>query len=165
MAVTTQQSTQTANAAAGVYGTTFLNPAEQHAKVRIARIDFTQSGAGDVGSTVDLCRLPAGKVRLLGDMSLVAVSAWGTARTLAIGWTAYTGADGSTANAATPAGLTAATSVASAVKLVVGTAAVLGNDQTKLFDSAGGVLIQAIVAGDTIPDGATITGYVAYAKD
>lgn len=165
MAVTTQQSTQTANAAAGVYGTTFLNPAENVAKVRIARIDFTQVVAGDIGSTVDLCKLPAGKLRLLGDMSLIAVSAFGSSRTLAIGWTAYTGADGTTSNSATPAGLNAATSVASATALQVGSAAVLGNDQTKLFDSASGVLIQAIVAGGTIPDGATITGYVAYAKD
>ncbi len=164
MAVTTQQSTQTANAAAGNYGTTFLNPAENTAKIKVSRCDFTQSGAGDVGSTVDLCRLPPGKVRLLGDISLMAVSAFGAARTLAIGWTAYTGADGS-AQVASAAGLTAATSVSSAVKLVVGTAAVLGNDQTKLFDSAGGILIQAVVAGDTIPDGATITGYVAYVKD
>jgi hypothetical protein len=164
MAVTAQQSTQTANAAAGNFGTTFLNPAEDSAKVRVKRIDFTQSGAGDVGSTVDLCRLPPGKLRLLGDMSLIAVSAFGAARTLAIGWTAYIGSDGVAVNAST-AGLTAAASVSSAVKLVVGTAGVLGNDQTKLFDSAGGVLIQAVVAGDTIPDGATITGYVAFAKD
>jgi hypothetical protein len=164
MAVTTQQSTQTANAAAGNFGLTFLNPAENVAKVRVARIDFTQSGAGDIGSTVDLCRLPPGKVRLLGDLSLIAISAFGTSRTLAIGWTAYTD-DGGAAVVAATAGLNAATSVASAANLQVGTAAVLGGDQTKLFTSSGGVLLQAVVAGGTIPDGATITGYVTYAKD
>jgi hypothetical protein len=42
---------------------------------------------------------------------------------------------------------------------------VLGLDQTKAFDSAGGVLIQGVIAGAVIPDGATITGYVAFAKD
>jgi hypothetical protein len=164
MAVTTQQSTQTANAAAGVYGTSFLNPAEDSAKVRVKRFDFTQSGVGDIGSTIDLVRLPPGKLRLLGDLSICAVSALGSSRTLAIGWTAYTGSDGVAVNASA-AGLNAATSVASAAVLQVGTAAVLGGDQTKLFDSAGGVLIQAVLAGGTIPDGATITGYVAFAKD
>jgi hypothetical protein len=164
MAVTAQQSTQTANAAAGNYGTTFLNPSEDSAKVRIKRIDFTQSGAGDIGSTVDLCRLPAGKLRLLGDISLIATSAFGASCTLAIGWTAYTGSDGVAVNASA-AGLTAATSVASAAKVVVGTSGVLGLDQTKAFDSAGGVLIQGVIAGAVIPDGATINGYVAFAKD
>lgn len=164
MAVTAQQSIQTANASAGTYGTTFLNPSEDTAKLRIKRVDFTQSAAGDIGSTVDLCRLPPGKVRLLGDLSLLATSAWGAARTLSIGWTAYTDSGG-TAVAASAAGLTSAADVSAAAALQIGTAAVLGTDRTKAFDSANGVLIQAIVAGGTIPDAGTLFGYVAYVKD
>lgn len=164
MTVTAQQSTQTSNAAAGVYNSTFLNPAENHAKVKIARFDFTQSGAGDIGSTIDLVKLPPGKVRLLGDLSMIAFSALGTGRTLNIGWTAYTGSDAS-AQSGNAAGLNSALDVSAAGKSQVGSAGVLGNHQTILFDSQSGVLIQAVVGGNTIPDQATLTGYVAYAKD
>ncbi|MEW5705139.1 MAG: hypothetical protein AB1781_11235, partial [Pseudomonadota bacterium] len=103
MAVTTQYSTEYDYAFIDDPQTT-LKTTEQHGRLRIAFFTCTQSGAGDATSSVALCKLPAGRVRLLGSLSRAYVN-WTTAlATLDLGWDAYTAMDGTTI-AADPNGL------------------------------------------------------------
>ena len=53
----------------------------------------TQVGTGDAGSTIDICRMPAG-ARIYLQESKVRVTAYGAARTMHIGNRAYTKPDG-----------------------------------------------------------------------
>lgn len=162
MAVTVQNSTEYANTLAFPQvrnGTT-----DWRGRLRILRFNFTQTnGNGDVGSSANLVKLPAGRVRVFLHMSRVVNSTFGVGRTLDLGWAAYySGVDGS-AVIADPDGLDAAQSVASAGSYnPTGT---VGGDETYLFDSASGVLITATVGGDTIPNSATISGYIVYVHD
>lgn len=162
MAITVQNSTEYANTLALPpvrNGTTDWN-----GRLRFQRFNFTQTGGnGDVGSSANLVKLPAGRVRVFLALSRIATSAFGAARTLDLGWAAYNaGADGSVV-VADPDGLDAAQSVSGAGSYnPTGT---LGGDETYLFDSASGVLITATVGGDTIPNSATISGYIVYVHD
>lgn len=158
MAVTTQNSTQYANEIADpvVLG----NPYDKHGKIRVAYFDFTQSGAGDANSLVNLVKLPGGRVRVLLSLSMIRNSDFGAGRTLDVGWTAYTGRDGSSV-AADIDGLADGLDVNNTTEKAMGTGAgalVTVRD----FDSQEGVVIQAKVLGDTIPDAATLRGYIVY---
>ena len=134
-----------------------------HGRVRIARFDFTQgAAAGDAGSSARLIRLPAGRVRVLLALSRIAFSAMGTARTMDLGWEAYTD-DNGTAVAAAAAGLDAAVNVAAAGS--VNPSGTVGGDETVLFASESGVVIAATINGGTIPAAATLKGYLLYVVD
>ena len=102
MAVTTQKSTEYTNATANPV---VQNPVhDYHGRVRIAYFTHDQDGAGDATSSVALCALPAGKVRVLLASSSAYVN-WTTgSATLDLGWDAYTNTDGDTV-AADPDGL------------------------------------------------------------
>ena len=157
MAVTNQSSTEYENQ-------TSVNPDFTEAnvstgKVRIQQITFTQDGAGDATSTVDLIKLPAGKVTLVGALSKLDVSAFGASRTLDVGWGAYTKADGTGVDA-DPDGLDDGLDVAAASQISLGSE--LLNGGVKVFDNRKGVKLLGTVAGGTIPDGATIKGFIAY---
>lgn len=163
MAVTTQKSTQETNRTAvpQVQGTT----QELHGRIRIAYFNFTQSGAGDANSLVNLVTLPPGKVRLLKPSSVFICSAFGAARTLDIGFLAHTKLDG-TAVAASIDTILDGADVSAAAGVACGADTNgLGTDPTILFDSKEGVTIQAKVLGDTIPDAATLKGYFQYVVD
>ena len=99
MAVTTQKSTEYTNATATPVT---LNEANvYHGRVRIAYFTHDQDGVGDAGSSVALCSLPAGKVKVLLSQSKAYVN-WTTgSATLDLGWDAYTNISG-TAVAADP---------------------------------------------------------------
>lgn len=131
-------------------------------KFRIKYFDFTQVGAGDIGSTVELVQLPYGRVRILRDMCRVSSSVFGAARTLDVGLKAYTKFDG-TAQAAAASALKAAADVSAAATNTLAAAA--GADPTLYIESNAGVVVQATVAGGTIPDGATLKGYIVYVTD
>ena len=164
MAVTTEKSTQRTNETATP---PVLNPVHNaHGRVRSSYFSFTQgAAAGDATSTADLIKLPAGKVRVLKTESLVICSAFGAARTIDIGHTGYTQRDG-TAVAASADTILDGGDVASAaaIRMGAGTNA-LGTDPTVEYDSVDGVLLQAVVAGGTIPAGATLKGYIQYIVD
>lgn len=157
MATTAQKSAQETNRTASppvkipVY--------EQGGKERIFYFNHAQVGAGDAGSTVDLVTLPPGKWRLCKNMSHVSCSAFGASRTLDIGYTAYTAGDGSAVSAGADKILDGGD--VSAIATLTGGAGTnaLTVDPTILFDSKTGVLLQAVVAGGTIPDAATLKGY------
>ena len=92
MAVTTQKSTEYTNATANPV---VQNPVhDYHGRVRIAYFTHDQDGAGDAGSSVALCSLPAGKVRVLLSSSNAYVNWTTSSATLDLGWDAYTNTDG-----------------------------------------------------------------------
>ena len=92
MAVTTQKSTEYTNATATPVT---MNEAHvYHGRVRIAYFTHDQDGAGDAGSSVALCSLPAGKVKVLLSQSKAYVNWTTSSATLDLGWDAYTNIDG-----------------------------------------------------------------------
>lgn len=131
-------------------------------KLRIKRFTYTQSGAGDAASTVDLVKLPPGNVRVFPALSRITCSAFGASRVLDVGWTAYVDLAGA-AVAADANDMQNDLDVSAAASAAL-TSTVTG-DGSKLFSSQGGVTIQAVVAGGTIPDAATLTGYIVYAQE
>lgn len=161
MAVTNQNSTEYANLIA--VPLVRNETTDWNGRLRFQRFTFTQSGAGDATSTVTLTKLPAGRVRVFNRLTSITTSAFGSARTLDYGWAAYnSGVDGSTVNADAD-GLDAARDVSAAISYnPTGT---VGGDETYLFNSASGVVLNMTVAGGTIPNGATINGYLVYTQD
>lgn len=162
MSVTTQKSTQETNRTA----TPPVKAAgNERGRVGCLYFDFTQSGAGDANSLVNLATLPAGKVRLLKTGSEFICSAFGASRTLDIGYLAHTKGDG-TAVSASVDGILDGGDVSAAAKLACGAGTnALGTDPSILFDSKEGVTIQAKCLGDTLPDAATLKGFFLYVID
>lgn len=158
MAVTAQKSAQETNRTALP---PVLNPAyDWKGKTRKFYFSHTQAGAGDANSTVDLVTLPPGKWRLLKTESLYVCSAFGAARVLDVGYLAHTKIDGTAVNAAADVIDDGADASAAASKRMGTGTNGLGTDPTILFDSRDGVTIQAKVLGGTIPDLATLNGYI-----
>lgn len=130
--------------------------------IHYQKFTFTQTpNAGDIGSTADLVIMPAGRFRILPHLSRIAWSAFGASRTLNVGHTGYTKSDG-TVVAAVPAALLSGEDVSAA-----GGKTFTQNLDDGVFieDALGVVLIQAIVAGGTIPLNATLKGHLAYVRD
>ena len=159
MAVTAGKSNLLTNADAGVAN----EPHDASGRLKVVRFSYTQAGAGDANSTVELVKLPRGRLRIYGVMSRIAFSAFGASRVLDIGWRAYEDFAGATV-AADPDGIDNDINVASAGISALGNA-LAATDDTLEIESGTGVTIFATVAGGTIPDAATLTGYIVYAKD
>jgi len=150
MAVTTENSNLMANALASPVK---LNEGAVDGTAKIWT--FTQgAAAGDANSIARLFILKANEVLDTHHFS-IAYSAFGAARTLDIGWEAYTLPDG-TAVAADPNGIADGIDVSSAGRSVVADA------PTSNVDSLGpikaDITITAQVIGGTIPAAATING-------
>ena len=160
MAVTTQKSTQVTNMDATP--PTIMDTTSLHGRMRVAYFLHTQDGAGDATSTVDLVKLPAGKGRILVRSSFLAASAFGSSRTLDIGYVAHTDTNGDAVAVDVDAVLDGLdVSGATNAMLGTGTATV----DTYLYDSNAPLTIQAVVAGGTIPTAATLEGYIVYVLD
>jgi len=163
MAVTTESSDEFTNQNATP--PTIMDSITNGGRVRFAKVTFTQgAAAGDATSTVDLIDLPAGKVRFLGNMSNLVFSAFGAARTLDIGWLAHVDQDG-VAVVADADGLDDGIDVSAAGRVTLGTNIAVTNGDSHVFQSRGGVTLQATVLVDTIPAAATIEGVIAYTFD
>lgn len=164
MAVTAEKSTQVTNMEAAP--PVRLSTRDHHGRVRVAAFEFTQgAAAGDATSTQDLVKLPAGKIRVLKTESLFVCSAFGAARTLDIGTTAFTKSDGTTQAASADTILDGAdVSAAASVRCGAGTNG-LGTSPFIDYDSRDGVVVQAVVAGGTIPAAATVKGFIQYILD
>ena len=160
MAVTTQKSTEYTNATSNPV---VQNPVhDYHGRVRIAYFTHDQDGAGDAGSSVALCALPAGKVRVLLSSSN-AYCNWTTGgATLDLGWDAYTNTDG-TSVAADVDGLVDGLNVETAGYQNFG-ANTTATGGTYLFESQGGVVIRATSPG-AIAGGDDLVGYIMYVVD
>jgi len=162
MTVTAQQSTQVAN---GLALPAVKNEIVDLAKLRLARFDFTQVGAGDIGSTMDLVQLGAAHYRIIPALSHAEWSAWGASATLDIGHTGYTKLDGTTV-AAAPAAIEDTVNVAAAGNAFLGVGAGAAANISGLeIECKGNLLIQAVVAGAVVPAGATLKGWIAYVTD
>lgn len=139
--------------------------AEVHGKLRIMTFHLPAVAvAGDIGTTIDLGTLPAGKVKVLTSMSKIKASAFGAARTLEIGHPAYQKRD----SASEPFEAADDNAFSSVALNVAAATNDLPMDATQLdFDlySKNGVLVQAVVKGGTIPVGATLEGFIVYATE
>ena len=161
MAVTTQKSTEYTNATATPVTMNEANV--YHGRVRIAYFTHDQDGAGDATSSVALCSLPAGKVKVLLSSSNAYVN-WTTgSATIDLGWDAYTDIDGS-AVAADADGLLNGLSVETAGYQN------FGADQTATggaytFETQGGVVIRATSQDTAIAAGDDLVGYILYVVD
>jgi len=161
MAVTTEKSDQITNQEASPPVMTGVDTLR--GKMKILRFTFTQgAAAGDATSTAELVKVPAGVVRVFLALSRITVSALGAARTMDIGWQAYTDTNDD-AVVADPNGLDDGVDVSSAV--TYNPTGTVGEDETYLFESNGGVTIEAQVNDGTIPAAATINGYFVYVQD
>lgn len=160
MAVTTQVSDQIANSQAVPEVKNKVS--DLTGKARFARFDFTQVGAGAANSTVDLVKLPSGRLRVLVNLSHIDISALGAGRTVDIGHTGWTKMDGSTQSAVVDA-FVDGLDVEDATVTRPGDAAWLLSGLE--IESKAGVIIQAKCLGDTLPDAATMAGWIAYVKD
>ena len=161
MAVTTQKSTEYTNATSSPVVQNAVH--DYHGRVRIAYFTHDQDGAGDATSSVALCALPAGKVRVLLASSSAYVN-WTTgSATLDLGWDAYTNTDG-TAVPADPDGLVNGLNVDTAgyQTFGAGTAATGG---TYLFESQGGVVLRATSQDQALASGDDLVGYMMYVVD
>lgn len=161
MAVTTEQSTQVANAEATP---PVKNPAyNEGGDLKVLYFNFTQGdAAGDANSTADLLNMPPGKYRILLDQSNVTNSAFGASRTLDVGYTAYTNYDGTAVTADEDAFVTAA-DVSAAATTALTESLAAGADRTFFVDSKEGFVLQAKCEGGTLPASATLKGYVVIA--
>jgi len=165
MAVTTQKSTLITNLEADPV--VYPDAIDLRGKLRVYRFDFTQSGAGDANSTVDLFYLPPGRSRIYMPLSEVHTSAWGTGTSMDIGWAAHTDIEGD-AVAVDVDGLVNGADIAAAglfSEAELRSGAGLDDLDTKLIETRERVLIQAIALGAGIPDAATMKGHFIVASE
>jgi len=159
MAVTTQKSTQLTNLDA--LPPVLEDSADYAGRLRVAYFAATQDGAGDATSSVEVVRLPPGRVTLLGRLSNIE-HAWTTASaTMDVGWDAYTEPDG-TAIAADPNGLDDGIDVDTAGETTIGSVVAAGRKQ---FDSNTGVSIRLTSEDEILADTNTAEGYLIYIVD
>jgi len=141
-----------------------LSPVEHHGKVRYAKVTYLQVAAGDAGDLIQLCKLPAGRVRLIGRLSSLYHNLTTATNFADIGWAAYVGLDGIAVDA-DPDGLDDNIDVETAGTILVGTvAAVLAVGGNKLFESQEGVII-TLTSVEIPAENDTIDGFIAYVLD
>jgi hypothetical protein len=133
--------------------------APDHGKVRVLSFEHTQAVAGDANSISTLIKLPAGRIRVLTNMSKIATSAFGSSRVLSVGFAAYEEADG-TPVTADPDYFASAVDVANATSFVLDESTTPALSQE--LNSKNGIVINATTTGGTIPAAATIKGYILY---
>ncbi len=141
---------------------------DQIAKVRYAYGSVAAlAAAADIDSTMDLVRIPQGRVRVLPFLSRIWTSAYGAARTLDIGVRAYIGSDGKTAVAEDADQFANDTDVATALtNAVMGTVSHIDFfSQCSVDDRTKGPLVFATIAGGTIPIGGTFEIMLAYMQN
>ena len=162
MAVTTQKSTEYTNATATPVT---LNEANvYHGRVRIAFFTHDQDGTGDAGSSVALCSLPAGKVKVLLKSSNAYVNWTTSSATLDLGWDAYTDINGD-AVAADTDGLADGIDVDTVgYRTFHEIAAITALGGTYTFETQSGVVIRA-TSPTAMVDGDDLVGYLLYIVD
>lgn len=136
-------------------------PTNDHGKVRFQYFDVPTGQVdveGDAASTIDLCTLPPGAVRVLPNLSKFTHSAFGTARTLDFGHRAYmAGNPNSTEIAEDLNAFADGHDVSSA-----GTGVLLSTANKFDVYSVAGIVVTAQVNDASLPVNATLSGYIAY---
>jgi hypothetical protein len=147
-----------------------LFPIDQHAKQRTAMFDIntTGQGAGDIGTTLLLCKIPYGRIRVFPYACRIKTTAFGAGRTLSFGHTGYT-TSGGVIVPADPGAFGTGIDVSAALGTgtsgaPAGTALGTFNPSLFKFDfySREGTIITATVAGGTIPDPTLLSGTIHY---
>ena len=164
MAVTTQKTTEYANATADPVVNN--ESTEYQGRLRVMFFTHDQDGAGDATSSVAIGKLPSGRVRVLLGLSRMYCN-WTTASaTLDLGWDAYTDGD-NTAVAADPDGLIDGLSVDTAgyFNMEGALAGIKATGGTYVFQSMGGVVVRATSQDTAIADGDDLVGYIVYVID
>lgn len=141
---------------------------DQIAKERIAYATIVPPvAAGDILTTIDLLRIPQGRVRILPYKSHVWCSAWGAARTLDLGFRAYLGSDGKTAVAEAGTQLVNAKDVSGALAASqISTVSHIDFfSQASVDEKSKGPILFGTVRGDTIPIGATLEVILTYLQN
>lgn len=141
---------------------TFNRPDQLHGRLRAAYFEVGVAAGGAADDTLTMFLLPAGSVRLFLPLSRLYFSAFGAARTLDLGWSAYADVNGATV-AADEDGLDAAIDISAAGSVNPG--GTVGKGETFRFNSRDGVVLLAKVEGGTIPAAAELDGYWIYAAD
>lgn len=142
-----------------------LNVDESHGKVRTCRFDYTQVAEGAIGAVIELCKLPAGRIRFLGQESQLYHNLTTGTVDLDVGWAAHVDFAGD-AVAADPDGLDDNIDCETAEVTRLGSvAAVLAEGKAKVFESQEGVIITATVRTAVIAAGDTLKGYISYILD
>lgn len=141
-------------------------PDVAHGRIRWRHFTYTNTAGGAASDTATLVRLPAGKrVRLIKPMSFVVCSAFGAARVLSVGYTAYVNTAGTTVSASTNTIADSIDISAAALKQMGTGTNGIGADTDILFDARDGIVLQGVVTGGTIPAGATLAGGFSYVVD
>lgn len=154
MAVTNQDSVQIANLKAFP---PVINPAmDDGGRTRAAAFNFTQSGVGDDGSSVNAMTMPGGKLRIM--QMHIDHSALGASRVMAVGHGGYSDGEGN-AVAADPNYFATGIDVSA-----VGTE-LLSLGFAKSLPTPGGFTVTLTVTGGTIPDAATLSGWAQFVTD
>ncbi len=156
MAVVNSKSTQVTNQDAGL-----MSPAYSGKGQTFSLFFDALPTAGDANSTVAIAYLPPGKYRYLGHESRIYHSAFGTARTLDVGWDAYTNEDG-TAVVADEDGIHSAADVSVAGSFQPQDELLTHPVGTKVFDSRDGILFRIKVEGGALSAGEEVSGYMTF---
>jgi len=116
------------------------------------------AAANDVTGTIELCKLPAGRVRVLPTESKIKCSAYGGGATMDFGCRAYVASDGKTAVAENGTDFVATKDMSGAL-----VASPIGvSSMKKDYFSANGITVFATVRGIAMPINATLEGWIAY---
>lgn len=159
MAVITEKSDQLTNLDASP--PVIENSHNLHGRLRIAYFSHT-FGDGDAGSSVELVRLPPGKIRLLSHLSYLEAASVAASQTVDVGWDAYTDLDG-TAVAADTDGILNGGDIDTTANINLANVATLTAGM-KVFESQDGISIRATMVGAVVA-AETIEGAIVYVQD
>lgn len=127
-------------------------------KLRYAHFTYVAAAQNDITSTIELVKLPAGRVRVLPTRSAIKCSAYGGGATMDFGCRAYVASDGKTAVAENGTDFVATKDVSGAlVDSAIGV-----SSMKKDYFSATGITVFATVRGLNMPIAATLEGWIAY---
>jgi len=158
MAVENYLSAQLTNKAAGVTN------AAPSGKAELFSLYFQATpGAGDTNSTIAIVDLPPGTYRYVGDLSRIYHSAFGTGRTMDVGFDAYVTEAGATVSADED-GLHSAADVASAGSFQPLDELTTHPVGSKLFSSVGGIRFRCKVEGAGLSAGEEMSGWLTFMK-
>jgi hypothetical protein len=147
----TDYSTQWTTRVAGQAPSTPLRQPDDAGRVIYKSFDWTQVTAGDATSTAGLFKLPPGRYKFIG--AYITTSAFGSSRTLDIGYGGYTDHTGASVSA-DPDAFLAAKDVSAAL---VGYNMNVATGRA-VIDSKTEVEVYCTVAGGTFPAAGTLKG-------
>ena len=139
-----------------------LSPIDHHGKLRMAAVTYQQVANGSAGDILQMCKLPAGRVKLHGLLSNLYINLTTGSMKVEVGWLAYTDLDNA-AVAADPNGLDSTLDVDTAGIFNIGAVlAAVGN--VKTFESTEGVILTMTLTTDVAAND-DVNGYIAYVLD